>query len=142
DPERAATTGTDAAGRSYTEEWGWMGSAKDPRRRYVRRLTLQRPGAEAVLLVTDLLESELYPASDLLAVYLLRWQIETVFQDITETFELRHLIGCRPEATVFQAALCLVMYNVLQLLRAHAAVSQAQPVPVERLSTKQLFQDL
>ena len=40
-----------------------------------------------------------------------RWQIETVFQQITEVFELRHLIGSTPQATVFQASLCLVMYN-------------------------------
>jgi hypothetical protein len=139
DPERAAVAGTDNAGRSYTEEWGWLGSAKDPRRRYVRRLTLTRPGEEAVILVTDLLDAAAYPAVDLLAVYLERWQIETVFQKITEVFALRHLIGCTPQATVFQASLCLVIYNVLQLFRCYAAVSQPEPVPVARVSVAKLF---
>jgi hypothetical protein len=32
-------------------------------------------------------------------------------------FELRHLIGCTPQATVFQASLCLVIDNVWQLIR-------------------------
>src|SRR5262249_58614500 len=114
----------------------------DARRRYVRRITLERPGAEAVRLVTDLLDGQAYPAADLLATYLLRWQIENVFQAITEVFELRHLIGCTPQATVFQASLCLVMYNVLQVLRGSAAVVAAEPVAVEALSAEQIFADL
>src|SRR5205807_1781428 len=84
----------------------------------------------------------LYPAADLLAVYLARWQIENVFQAITEVFELRHLIGCAPQATVFQASLCLVMYNVLQVLRGYAAAVAPEPVAVEALSAEQIFTDL
>jgi hypothetical protein len=142
DPERPAATGVDQAGRAFTEEWGWLGSAQDPRRRYVRRITLARPGDEDVTLVTDLLDELAYPAADLLAVYLLRWQIENVFQQITEVFELRHLIGCTPQATVFQASLCLVIYNVLQLLRGYATAARAEPVPVQDLSTEKIFTDL
>jgi hypothetical protein len=79
---------------------------------------------------------------DLLAVYLTRWQIENVFQAITEVFELRHLIGCTPRATVFRASLCLVMYNVLQVLRGYAAAAAPEPVAVEVLSAEQIFTDL
>src|SRR5215831_316039 len=85
DPTRPPRTGTDAHGRTYREEWGWLGAAKQgARRRYVRRITLERPGEEAVALLTDLLDDGLWPATDLLAVYLARWQIENVFQAITE----------------------------------------------------------
>ena len=73
DPQRPGRTGLDDAGRTYREQWGWLGSPQDPRRRYVRRITLERPDAEELSLVTDLLDAEQYPASDLLAVYLLRW---------------------------------------------------------------------
>lgn len=142
DPQRPAQAGVDAVGRAFTEEWGWLGTAADPRRRYVRRLLLVRPGAETVLLVTDLLDAATYPAVDLLAVYLLRWQIETVFQQITEVFELRHLIGCTPQATVFQAALCLVIYNLLQLIRGYVAAGRVEPMRVEELSTEKIFADL
>ena len=45
------------------------------RRRYVRHIRLIRPCAEEILLVTDLLDNQQYPASDLLAVYLTRWGI-------------------------------------------------------------------
>src|SRR5262245_22644902 len=108
DPARPARAGHDAAGRPVTEEGGWMGAARDPRRRGVRRITVLRPAEEAVTLVTDLLDPDRYPAADLLAVYRARWQIEQVFQQVTEVFGLRHLIGGTPGATVFQASLCLV----------------------------------
>ncbi len=143
DPARPARPGTDAHGRAYTEEWGWLGAAQQgARRRYVRRITLWRPGEEAVALLTDLLDGVLYPAADLLAVYLMRWQIENVFQAITEVFALRHLIGCTPRATVFQASVGLVMFNVLQVLRGYAAAAAPEPTAVEVLSAEQIFTDL
>jgi hypothetical protein len=142
DPSRPARTGRDAAGRAFTEDWGWMGAAQDRRRCAVRRLTLQRPGQEAVVLVTDLQDADTYPAADLLAVYLTRWQIENVFQQITEVFALDHLIGCTPQATVFQASLCLVIYNVLQLIRGAIASGRPEPTAVAALSTEKIFLDL
>jgi len=142
DPDRPAQTGCNAQGQAFVQEWGWMGAEKEPRRRYVRRITLWRVGEEAVALVTDLLEAAAYPAADLLAVYLMRWQIENVFQQITEVFELRRLIGSAPAATVFQASLCLVLYNVLQVIRGYAAQSGPEPVPVAELSTEKIFLDL
>ena len=143
DPARPAQRGQDRQGRAYEQEWGWLGAVKQgARRRYVRLITLWRPGEEEVALITDLLDEAPYPAADLLEVYLARWQVENVFQAITEVFELRHLIGCTPQATVFQASLCLVMYNVLQVLRGSAAVVAAEPVAVEALSAEQIFADL
>ena len=136
-----------------------MGAQEDPRRRYVRRITLERPGEEAVILVTDLLDEAAYPVDDLLLAYLIRWQIENVFQEITEVFELRRLIGSTPQATVFQASLCLVIYNALQVLRGYAAQAGPttpadEPMPagqakavasaakVEGLSSEKIFADL
>jgi hypothetical protein len=143
DPQRPAGAGRDATGRTFHEQWGWMGAVTQrERRRYVRRIELERPGEEAVILVTDLLDADRYPAADLLAVYLSRWQIETVFQKITDVFELRHRIGCTPQATVFQASLCLVMYNVLEVLRATIAASRPQPVERHQLSLGNIFADV
>jgi hypothetical protein len=143
DPTRPSRAGADAHGRTYTEEWGWLGAAKPgARRRYVRRITLERPGEEEVALITDLLDEVLYPAEDLLATYWARWQLENVFQAITEGFELRHLIGCTPQATVFQASLCLVMDNVLQVRRGYAAAVAPEPTEVEALSAEPIFTDL
>lgn len=143
DPHWPARHGVDALGRTFREEWGWLGAeSQGARRRWVRRIWLDRPGEEDVILVTDLLDADVYPALDLLAVYLTRWQIETVFQKITEVFELRHLIGCTPQATVFQAALCLVMYNVLEAFRSSIAASRPEPLALAQLSLAKIFTDL
>jgi hypothetical protein len=76
DPDKQALSGTNRLGQAYLQDWGWMGLAKDPRRRYLRRIVVQRPGQEDVIVVTDLLDAQAYPAEDLLEVYLQRWQIE------------------------------------------------------------------
>lgn len=140
DLSRPTRSGSDAQGRSYQEEWGWLGKPHDARRQYVRRITLQRPDEEAVILVTDLVDGECYPALDLLFVYLQRWGIERVFQRITEVFHLRSLIGSTPQAGVFQAAFCLLLYNVIMVLRAY--ISQAQARVPETISTENLFYDV
>jgi hypothetical protein len=140
DAERPPRSGLDGAGRTYTEEWGWLGSPANKHRRYVRRITLHRPGEEAVVLVTDLLDADSYPAADLLAVYLERWGIERVFQKVTEVFGLQGLIGGTPQATIFQFAFCLVLYNLIQVVRGY--VAEAQERPAETISVEKLFADV
>lgn len=145
DLSRPGRDGIDAAGRPFHEDWGWMGAADQGERRcYLRRIRLERPGAEPIILVTDLLDADRYPAADLLTLYLTRWQIETVFQKVTDVFELRHLIGCTPQATVFQAALCMMIYNVLETFRGFIAASRPEPEPIkwDHLSLAKIFKDL
>ena len=141
DPDRPARSFVDAQGRTVIDQWGWIGAAKEKRRRYVRQIHLARPGAEDVYLVTDLVDERAYPAEDLLAVYLKRWEIERVFQKISEVFELRRLIGSTPEATLFQAAFCLVLYNLLQVMRAFVAAGQ-EGMAAESVSMEKLFDDV
>jgi hypothetical protein len=130
--------------RRLRQEWGWVGAVTDPRRTYVRRVHWLRDGDQAPLIVvTDLSDSQRYPAAAVLALYLHRWQIETVFQEITELFQLRKLIGCAPEAVTFQAAFCMVLYNMVQLVKAYVAeVGPAEPMSIEDVSTKMMFNDM
>jgi hypothetical protein len=141
DPDRPARESTDARGLRVVEQWGWIGAPREKRRRYVRQIHLIRPGAEAVYLVTDLLDEARYPAADLLEVYLKRWEIERVFQKIVEVFHLEHLIGSSPEATIFQASFCLVLYNLLQVMRAYMAAGQAE-LAADAVSMEKLFDDV
>lgn len=140
DPERAPRTGHDRRGLAYREEWGWLGSATHPRRRYVRRITLERPGQKPIILVTSLLDADTYPAADLSDAYLRRWGIEKMFQQVTEVFDLRHLIGSTPQATVFQAAFCFLLYNLIQVVRGYVAAAQERSP--ETISTPNLFLDV
>jgi hypothetical protein len=117
-----------------------LGSEQAKQRRYVRRLTLYRPGEETITLLTDLLDAALFPATDLFDLDLARWSIERVFQQITEVFHLQTLIGTTPQGTVFQFALCVLLYNMVQVVRAYVATAQARPVPT--ISTELLFDDV
>lgn len=141
DERRAVRTGTDAEGRSYHEEWGWLGSPKKPAERlYVRRIHLLRTDDEAVILATNLLDADTYPAGDLLAVYRMRWGIEQMFHQITDVLHLRRLIGSSPQASIFQCAFCLLLYNIIQLVRAHVASGTGRQA--EAISTENLFEDV
>jgi hypothetical protein len=143
DPGRPPEPGTDARGRPFVQEWGWVGSERDARRRYVRRVTLSRTGGGGgegeVAVLTDLTDADDYPACDLLEAYLMRWGIERVFQQVTEVFGLKKLIGAGTRAMAFQAALCLLLYGTIQVARAYAA--RAGGVEAERVSGEQLFYD-
>ena len=140
DPTWPAQRGPDAQGRVWEQDWGWLGSEKAKPRRFVRRLTLYRPGEETIILLTDLLDAVQYPANDLLALYLACWGIERGFQQITEVFHLQTLIGTTPQGTIFQCAFCLLLYNLVQVVRVYVATAQARPV--ETLSTELLFDDV
>jgi Transposase DDE domain len=140
DPARPVQHGQDSQGRAYEQAWGWLGRAGNKKRRYVRRITLHRVGEEDVILVTDLLDAVTYPAEDLLALYLARWGIERVFQQITEVFHLNRLIATTPQGTLFQLSFCLLLYNLIQVVRAYVAVGQQRAV--ETISTELLFVDV
>jgi hypothetical protein len=140
DMSRPVQEGVDEQGRTYREEWGHLGRAKHKQRRYVRRITLARPGADPIILITDLLDEKAYPAVDLLDLYAQRWGIERVFQQVTEVFGLQRFIGSTPEATVFQFAFCLVLYNTVQVLRAY--VAGASQVNFFEVSSEKMFLDV
>jgi hypothetical protein len=141
DETRPAQEFHDAQGRRVVQEWGWLGGAKDPRRLSVRRITLWLPdGKQVISVVTDLLDEKRYPAIDLLAMYKNRWGIERVFHQITDVFSLKKLIGTTPQATLFQLSFCLLLYNTLQVVRAHLA--SHQKCKAEKISNEKLFYDV
>jgi hypothetical protein len=119
---------TDEQGRRVRDEIGVLGTGKRTMR--LRRVTLFRDAAagdagdegdEDVVLLTNLLDRASFPAADLLALYKERWGIERVFQQVTETFSLAHLIGSGPQAVLLQFAFCLLLYNLMQVIRAYVA---------------------
>jgi hypothetical protein len=138
--EKPKKTGINSRGQAYTEEWGWLGGPKDNRRLYVRRITVHRPGDEDISVVTDLIDGETYPAADILDMYLRRWGIERLFQKITEVFHLQALVSSQENGTVFQAALCLLLYNITIVVRAYVAEG-ANKTPSD-VSIEKLFVDI
>jgi Transposase DDE domain len=140
--------GVDALKRPIIEEYGWLGSPKDARRTFVRRITWTRTDHKDLTIVTDLTNrspgqaetsAEPIASADLIDLYLTRWKIETVFQDVTVIFGLRKLIGSTPEATAFQAAFCMVVYNAIMVVKSYVAAVQPKPMSVDDVSNKMLF---
>jgi len=117
-PESTVPT-RDSQGRRISDEIGLLGKGKVKLR--LRRITLSRPGEEDVILLTNLLDSGAYSAGDLLELYRKRWGIEQVFQQVTETFSLAHLIGSAPKAVLLQFSFCLLLYNMMQVIKAYVA---------------------
>lgn len=134
----------DGNGRLIRDEIGTLVKGKSKGkaavRMRVRRVTLFRPGEEDVILLTNLMDRSAFPAEDLLELYRRRWGIEQMFQQVTETFSLQHLIGCGPQAVLFQWAYCLLLYNLVQLVKAY--VAEDGGVLAEVVSTFHLFNDI
>jgi hypothetical protein len=138
-PGGPAAAGADGRGRGWTDEVGQLHSSRSGTLA-ARLITLQREGRPPLRIVTDLVDRERYPAGDLLELYRQRWGIEQVFQKVSEVFHLRHLIGSSPPAIIFQGALCMTLYNLLQALRG--LVAQTQGKPTAAVSSFQLLYDL
>lgn len=139
DPQQPPRELSDAQGRRVLDEIGTLGTGKNALR--VRRITLVgAAGQEDVVLITDLLDRQPYGALELLKLYRRRWGIERVFQQVTETFGLQHLIGCSPKAILFQLAFCLLLYNLVQVIQAY--VAEDGQVERSAVSTANLFYDL
>jgi Transposase DDE domain len=140
DASRPAQESFDARGRRIVQEWGWLGKVAKADRVYVRRITKDLPDGKAIAVITDLLDPAKYPAEAMLATYHSRWGIETVFHQITDVFSLRHLIGTEPQAVLFQLSFCLLLYNALQVVRAHLASHQR--CEAKKISNEKLFYDV
>ena len=130
----------DAQGRLVRDAQGLMGRPEEPRRMPVRQITLVRPGEEDVILITNLQDEAAYPAAELLEVYLARWTIERVFQQITEVFHLQKFVGSTPQGAIFQFALCGLLYNLIHVIRGYIAHSQRRPA--RSLSSEMIFGDV
>jgi Transposase DDE domain len=140
DADRPAQEFRDADGRRVVQEWGWLGKVAKADRLYVRRITKELPNGKVLSVVTDLLDEVKYPAEAMLATYQSRWGIETVFHQITDVFSLKHLIGTKPKAVLFQLSFCLLLYNALQVVRAHLA--SHQECAAKKISNEKLFYDV
>jgi hypothetical protein len=125
--------GVDDEARPYLDEVGWLGKEGHPHRVRVRKLTVVRLEDDPLVVLTSLENADRYPAADVLSLYRRRWGIETMFQKVVETFDLRHLIGGSAKATVFQAMLCLLLYNITLMIRDYVATTAQQPVSLQLL---------
>jgi len=144
DPQRSAVTSHDRFGRTVTQRWGWLVRGKETQRTPrpqipVRQLTVQRSTTTLVLL-TSLLDAQAYAVDDLLDSYLARWDIEGMFQKVTDVFHLRHLFSTTPQGMLFQLVLAFLMHNLIQVVKQ--VIVQEQGREEAQVSTAMLFRDI
>jgi hypothetical protein len=106
---------------TLTPETGTV-TAADGTPKHWRRLVIKldqptRDGETELALLTDL-TAEQADALTLARLYLQRWQIETVFQVLTETLRCEHPSLGYPKAALFAFCVTLVAYNVLAVIKA------------------------
>lgn len=140
DETHAVRRGRDGDDREMEEDWGWLGMPDDPRRVAARRIVVTRPDTDPLIVVTNLFDADKFPAADLLEVYRHRWDIERLFQRVTEVFHLRKLISSTPRATIFQAAYCFLLANFVTTIRAYTSLNQE--LPPEDISVYQIQTDV
>ena len=89
---------------------------------------------QRITLVTTLLDARLYPAAELVALYLRRWRIELCLRDVKTTLGLEQL-RCQSPAMVRKELLAgLIAHNLIRGVMAEAA--QVHAAQLERLSFK------
>jgi hypothetical protein len=89
---------------------------------------------QRLTLVTTLLDAELYPAAELIALYLRRWRLELCLRDVKTTLGLERL-RCQSPAMVRKELLAgLIAHNLVRGVMAEAA--RTCDAELQRLSFK------
>ena len=106
---------------TLTPEEGTV-TAEDGTALILRRIVIKldqptRDKETELALLTDL-TAEQAGALTLADLYLERWQIETVFQVLTETLQCEHPRRGYPKAALFAYCVTLVAYNILAVIKA------------------------
>jgi hypothetical protein len=105
----------------------------------VRQITVSRT-RETLVLLTSLCDAVAYPVDDVLDTYLARWDIEGMFQKVTEVFNLRRLFSTLPQGMLFQLVLTFLMHDVIQVVKA--VIAEEQGLEQGLVSTAMLFRDI
>ena len=87
-----------------------------------------------VMLVTTLLDPQLYPAQEILQAYLWRWRLELCLDDLKTTLKMDLLRGHSPEMVQKELYTRLIAYNLIRCIVAQAAAEHG--VALERISFK------
>lgn len=125
---------------SYSQE-DWQGLPKTLALRQIK-VTIKQPGFRVryFYIVTTLLDTELYPASEIADVYYQRWDVELFFRDIKTTMGMDILRCKTPEMVRKEILMHLIAYNCIRRLMLEAA--EAKGVTLRRISFKGSVQAL
>jgi hypothetical protein len=125
---------------SYSQE-DWEGLPETLLLRQIK-VIVKQPGfrVTSFYIVTTLLDSEAYPASEIADVYFQRWDIELFFRDIKTTMGMDILRCKTPEMVRKEILMHLIAYNCIRRLMLEAA--KKKDVTLRRISFKGSVQAL
>lgn len=90
--------------------------------RYIKLGYENRAGEKAALVVvTDLLDPQQYPAEEMADLYMERWQIEVKFRDIKTTLKMEKFDVQTPRMAHKTLAMMVIAYNLLRSTMQEAA---------------------
>lgn len=87
-----------------------------------------------IALVTTLLDSKEYPASELAALYVRRWQVELFLRNIKTTLKMEVLSCMTPAMVRKEVLMHFIAYNLIRCVMTEAA--GAADIDVQRISFK------
>jgi hypothetical protein len=98
------------------------------------RYRIEQPGCRTreVILVTTLVDAELYPAAELATLYGQRWQVEIDLRHLKQTLRMDVLRTKTVSGIHKELAMFALVYNLVRLVMLEAA--HRQKVAVERIS--------
>lgn len=90
--------------------------------RYIKLGYENRAGEKsALVIVTDLLDPDTYPAEDVADLYMERWQIEVKFRDLKTTMGMERFTVKTPAMAHKTLRMMVIAYNLLRLTMQKAA---------------------
>jgi hypothetical protein len=135
----AATSG--AAISRACDQWVYLGGPdpKTGQRLRMRRVAVLHHGRTHVYL-TNVMDPAVLSASDVAALYRLRWRIEDAFKDVKRLLGLAYLAGSSVNAVHLQVWMTWVLYAALIDLAGQ--VAEALGKPLARISVEMVYRGL
>lgn len=115
-----------------------------PERWTLRAIRYERKGFKPQTLLTSLVDAQQYPATELIALYHERWEIELGYDEIkTEILEREEAIRSKSPMTVRQELWgVLLMYNLVRLeMEQVANEAKVEPIRISFVMALRLIQD-
>lgn len=113
----------------------WAGVPKEMTLRAIKgRCCVKGFRVRQITLVTTLLDSQLYPAPEILQAYLRRWRLEMCLDDLKTTLKLDFLRARSPRMAQKELLMRLIAHNLIRCTAAQAAAEHG--VALERISFK------
>ena len=108
------------------------------------RVQVDVPGfrVKTLVLVTTLIDSNLYPKAELAGVYRARWHAELDLRSIKCVMQMDVLRGKTPAMMRKECWMRLLAYNLIRSVMAQAAATRPQPCPPRELSFTGAWQTL